>query len=157
MTTSFTTWTHWTNRAELSGLSYPGVYVLAIASRDISGTHFSWVPEIVYVGMTNAKGGLKARLGQFDNTIKGGEGHGGGERVRLKHSDYAALVPVLYVAVCSFPCDVTSEKAHDLRIMGEVAKHEYECFACFVEKFGKLPEFNDKRRAPKDKKRLPKR
>jgi hypothetical protein len=33
--------------------------------------------------------------------------------------------------------------------MGEVAKYEYECFALFAEKFGHLPEFNDKKRSPK--------
>jgi hypothetical protein len=33
--------------------------------------------------------------------------------------------------------------------MGNVVKQEYECFAVFVEKFGKLPEFNDKKRSPK--------
>jgi hypothetical protein len=33
--------------------------------------------------------------------------------------------------------------------MGEVARHEYECVAFFVEAFGKLPEFNDKKRSPK--------
>ena len=133
----------------MPNLSYPGVYALAIRSKDISGSSFSWLPEIVYIGMTNAKGGLKSRLGQFDNTIKGGDGHGGGHRVRFKHPDYATLTPTLYVAVCAFACDVTSENPHDLRIMGEVAQHEYECFALFAEEFGHLPEFNDKKRSPK--------
>ena len=33
--------------------------------------------------------------------------------------------------------------------MGEVAKLEYDCFAEYVEKFGNLPEFNDKSKSPK--------
>jgi len=28
--------------------------------------------------------------------------------------------------------------------MGEIAKFEYDCMAIYVEKFGHLPEFNDK-------------
>jgi len=149
MNTTFTVWFHWMDRAQLPGLSYPGVYALAISSTDISGSAFSWLPEIVYVGMTNAKGGLKSRLGQFDNTIKGGNGHGGGHRVRFKHPDYRTLIRTLYVAVNAFACDVRPETPRDLRIMGEVAQHEYECFALFAEKFGYLPEFNDKKRSPK--------
>ena len=33
--------------------------------------------------------------------------------------------------------------------MGRIAKHEYDCFAAFVEMFGRLPEFNDKKKSPK--------
>ncbi len=33
--------------------------------------------------------------------------------------------------------------------MGEVAKFEYICFAYFVEVFGELPEFNNKKESPK--------
>lgn len=149
MNKAFTEWARWTDRTDLAGLAYPGVYALAISSIDISGNAFSWVPEIVYIGMTNAKGGLKSRLSQFDNTIKGRDGHGGGRRVRFKHQDCATLTPTLYVSVRSFACDVTSEDPIDLRTMGEVTKHEYECFALFTEKFGCLPEFNDKKRSPK--------
>ena len=99
--------------------------------------------------MTNAKGGLRSRLQQFDNTIKGGDGHGGGHRVRFKHSDYRGLTSHLFVSVCPWECDVTVNDPENLRLMGEVAKHEYECFALFVEAFGNLPEFNDKRKSPK--------
>ncbi|NLX07719.1 MAG: hypothetical protein GXY33_21480 [Phycisphaerae bacterium] len=149
MARRFTGWMNWTNRGSLPGLSYPGVYVLAISSTDLAGACFSWRPEIVYIGMTNAKGGLKGRLGQFDNTIKGKDGHGGAQRVRVRHPDYARLVRRLYVAVDAFPCEVASENPGDLRIMGQVAQHEYECLAMFAERFSGLPEFNDKRRSPK--------
>ena len=33
--------------------------------------------------------------------------------------------------------------------MGDVAKHEYECFAVFAETFDRLPEFNDKKKSPR--------
>lgn len=149
MKRSFSAWVRWKDRTTLSGLSFPGVYVIAISASDISGTDFAWIPEIVYVGMTNAKGGLKSRLAQFDNAIKGGDQHGGAHRVRYKHPHYSNLAPRLYVSVKFFECDVISNKSSDLRIMGEVAQHEYECFARFVDRFGALPEFNDKKRSPK--------
>ena len=43
--------------------------------------YFDWIKEIIYIGMTNSKGGLKNRLQQFDNTIAGKTGHGGAQRV----------------------------------------------------------------------------
>ena len=149
MNKKFTKWARWAGRSDLSCLEYPGVYALTISSIDISETPFSWIPEIVYVGMTNAKSGLKSRLRQFDNTIKGKNGHGGGHRVRFKHPDYEKLTANMYVSVCPFFCDVTSEDPSDLRVMGEVTRYEYECFALYIEEFGSLPEFNDKKRSPK--------
>lgn len=149
MTPNFSTWALWKERADLDGLQLPGVYALAISDRDIAGAAFSWCEEIVYVGMSNAKGGLKSRLKQFDNTIRGKKGHGGGHRVRFKHPDYSRLVARLFVSVWTFECNVDLAHPSDLRTMGEVAMSEYECFARFAEKFGCLPEFNDKKRSPK--------
>jgi len=149
MMTSFSQWIKWTKRNDLLQLQYPGVYAIALSEKDISGTPFSWCSEIIYIGMTNAKGGLKSRLGQFENTIIGKEGHGGACRVRFKHQDYSKLVSTLYVSVCPRKCNVQSNAPMDLRIMGDVVKFEYECFAVFVEHFGKLPEFNDKKLSPK--------
>jgi hypothetical protein len=149
MTKAFSDWESWTNRVALADLAHPGVYALAISSAAISGTAFSWRPEVVYIGMTNSKGGLKSQIQQFDNTIKGGYGHGGAFRVLFKHADYATLKSKLYVSVCSWDCDVTLNDSANLRIMGEVAKHECVCFSLFVEKFGQLPQFNDKKRSPK--------
>lgn len=149
MNKTFSIWTRWSKRAGLANLNYPGVYALAISRTDLSGQPFSWKREIVYIGMTNAKGGLKSRLQQFDSTIKGGDGHGGGHRVRFKHQDYTKLSKHLYVSVCPQKCDVTSNTPSGLMVMGNVANHEYECLAFFVEAFGYLPEFNDKQRSPK--------
>ncbi|MFH0962726.1 MAG: hypothetical protein V2A58_01795 [Planctomycetota bacterium] len=153
MRRAFTHWAKWKERNTLDGLHCPGVYVLAKSKRDISATPFSWRKEIMYVGMTNAKGGLKSRLQQFENTIKGGGGHGGAERVRSKYRKYDELTRSLYVSVCPYECEVVSNRPRDLLIMGEVAKREYECLAVFREKFPRLPEFNDKKRSPK--KRVP--
>lgn len=145
----FSIWRLWLHRNEALGVEYPGVYALAYSTRNIAGKLFSWRKEIIYVGMTNAVSGLKGRLKQFDNTITGKTGHGGADRVRFKHRNYGKLVQNLYVAVVPFKCDVTSNEPGDLRKMGEVAKFEYLCFAHFAEKFGELPEFNNKKDSPK--------
>ena len=149
MGNSFSSWVKWSERNTLSGMNNPGVYALAYMKSDISGKKFMYRPEIIYFGMTNAKGGLKSRLNQFENTVKGGRGHGGGHRVRFKYSNYNKLAKNLYVSVWSFECNTGSNEPKDLRIMGDVAKQEYECFAKFIRKYGKLPEFNDKKRSPK--------
>lgn len=149
MSDAFTPWHSWSNRFDLPGLAWPGVYVIAISESDVSGEQFSWREDIAYIGMTNSTGGLRQRLGQFDQTIRGKEGHGGAVRFRYKHAGYDGLASSLYVAVLPFECNVRSSSADDLRVMGEVAAFEYECLARYVERYGRLPEFNDKKRSPK--------
>ena len=141
----FSVWQRWQDRDALENLKYPGVYAIAHSSNPIAGSPFSWRREVFYIGMTNAAAGLKGRLKQFDNTIAGKSGHGGADRVRYKHRDYGVLCQALYVSVAPLKCDVTSNTPTDLRIMGDVAQFEYLCFAHFVELFGKLPEFNNKK------------
>ncbi|MDH5586532.1 MAG: hypothetical protein OEZ05_07865 [Nitrospirota bacterium] len=145
----FTDWLSWRDRNNVVGIRYPGIYVCAITSSDISDTKFSWLTKIVYIGMTNAISGLKGRLKQFDNTILGKTGHGGADRVRFKHQNYEDLCRKLFVSVVPFECNVKSNHPGDLRIMGTVAKFEYNCFAHYVEVFGSLPEFNNKATSPK--------
>ncbi len=146
---NFSSWKPWRERESLEDIRYPGVYALAVSKTDLSGEAFDWIKEIVYFGMTNSGGGLKARLRQFDNTIVGKEGHGGGERVRYKYRDYNKLVDNLYVSISPVKCNPKSNESDDLLKMGEVAYLEYYCFAKYVRLFGHLPEFNDKRNAPK--------
>ena len=145
----FSPWQSWGRRRKLRGLELPGVYAIAYTGRDISGKRFEWRKEIIYVGMTNAVSGLKWRLNQFDNTIFGKRGHGGADRVRFKYPNYAKLVKKLYVSVAPFKCNVKSNHPTDLRKMGDVAKFEYMSFAHFVERFKKLPKFNNKKESPK--------
>lgn len=146
---TFTDWNKWENRNSLIGINYPGIYSIAISEENLSRQPFKLISNIKYFGMTNSIAGLKGRLKQFDNTISGKEGHGGAKRFLHKHRDYDKLVEHLFVSVCAFPCDVKSNSAEDLRIMGQVAKFEYDCFAEYVENFGRLPEFNDKKKSPK--------
>jgi len=145
----FSEWILWGNRNKLNDLQYPGVYAIAHSEVSLAGNIFSWVDEIIYIGMTNSISGLKGRLKQFDNTIIGKTGHGGADRVRYKYRDYDKFIEKLYVSVSPFECDVKSHRPSDLRIMGDVAKFEYLCSAHYVDIFGMFPEFNDKKRSPK--------
>ena len=148
MEKNFSPWFRWNGRSDYSGIEYPGIYVVAISRRNISGEPFSFRREIVYVGMTNAVAGLKGRLIQFNNTIAQKRlQHGGADRVLYKHQDYEALVKNLYVSLRHFRCFPANETATDLRTMGRVANAEYQCIARHVEedKRGRLPEFNRKK------------
>lgn len=145
----FSQWVHWGDRNGLKDLKYPGVYALAISEEWLSGKPFSWIEQIVYVGMSNSLAGLKGRLKQFDNTIRGKAGHGGAERFRRDYPNHGTLLPFLYVAVAPFECDVTSNFPAALIVMGNVARAEWMCWAEFVTRFGCLPKYNDKKKAPK--------
>lgn len=140
----FSGWTRWADRSDLENLKYPGVYAIAKSSKDLAGKPFTFRKEIIYFGVTNSKGGLRARLNQFDDTVsKKRISHGGAERVLFKYQIYDDLEPELFVAVSHTKCDVTSKQPKDLRLMGKVLQQEYLCFAEFAERFKKLPEFND--------------
>ncbi len=146
----FTPWVRWSARQDLKGLAFPGVYVLGHLARSLEGRSFSWLEETVYVGMTNSKGGLRARLQQFDDTIAGKRvSHGGADRVRYRHRRYSRFLATFYVSACAIPCDVKTSRLTDLLKMGEVAKLEHECFAAYARRFGRLPQFNDRARARK--------
>jgi hypothetical protein len=146
---NFSFWSSWRERNEISNLQYPGIYAILYSDELLSGNRFSWSKKIIYIGMTNSRGGLRSRLRQFDKTLQGEIKHGGADRVLYRHQVYNQLASLLYLSVLSVPCDIKSGKPNDLRIMGEVARLEYFCFAEYAERFGRLPEFNDKKRSPK--------
>ena len=140
----FSDWLSWSERRNIPERNCPGVYIAAFSERNLAGKPFTWRKEIIYIGMTNAVGGLIGRLAHFDDTISGKKlRHGGADRVRFKHRKYDILAPRLYVSVASFDCDVKSKLPDDLRTMGKVLEFEFLCFAEYAEKFGRLPEFND--------------
>ena len=146
----FSKWAKWDERDDLPNIACPGVYCIAICKTDISGSRFGWREEIVYVGMSNNKSnGVKSRLKQFDNTMRGHRGHGGAERFKFKHPNYDRLKPDLYVAIASCGRKLSENSPKDLEFMGEVVKHELVCFAKYYRRFKRLPEFNDKKRSPK--------
>jgi len=146
----FSVWKRWADREQLDKLAYPGVYVLAVSDAPLDGKLFSWRQDIVYVGMSNAVGGLAGRLRQFDLTISGTRNaHGGADRFRFKYRNYKRVIERLFVAVRAVTCDVRSNSPRDLRLMGKVAQLEFLCLARFVEAFDVMPQFNDKSRSPK--------
>jgi hypothetical protein len=150
----FSNWVTFDKRDVLRDVGFPGVYAIAISSKNIACTRFSWISEISYFGFTHARGGIRSRLNQFNNTLRdrSGGGHGGAERFRQKYRDGNRLAKKLYVAVCPFKCDVSTNKPKDLRVMGDVVRAEYLAFAKYATLFHRLPEFNDKERSPKQQK-----
>jgi hypothetical protein len=149
----FSVWSKFDNREHLPNIDLPGIYALAVNDQNMAGTAFEYCREIIYFGMTNARTGLRGRLNAFDNSLrdKKGGGHGGAQRVRFDYENGDELARKLYVAICVFECDVTSMERFDLETMGEVARAEYLAFAEYVERYGSLPKYNDKKRSPKRK------
>lgn len=148
MIDKFTNWIKWEDRNRLDGLKYPGIYCIAVSNKSL--TKFSFIPELEYIGMTNSKGGLKSRLMQFDSTIKKKRtNHGGADRFLYQYENYDEVKDNLYVATRSFKCNNKNPLPKDLRIMGEVTKCEYDCWAIYIENNGRYPKFNDIKTAPK--------
>lgn len=148
MINEFTNWLKWEDRNKLEGINYPGIYCIAVSRKSLNT--FSFIPELEYIGMTNSKGGLKSRLRQFDDTIKlKRTNHGGADRFLYQYENYEEVKDNIYVAICSFECDTKNPTPKDLRIMGEVAKCEYDCWAIYIENNGRYPKFNDMSNAPK--------
>lgn len=145
---NFSNWQQWSTRNKLGEiLRYPSVYVVRFnPEKSEENTPFDWTEDIIYVGMTNSIAGLKGRLGQFDGTMRTSRvTHGGADRVRLKYQDYNHFVRSAYVSVCHIACEVTSDRPEDLRLMGKVVELEYLALAKYAERFGRLPEFNNKK------------
>ncbi len=148
MLNKFTNWFKWVDRNSLEGIKYPGIYCIAVSSKSLNA--FDFIPELEYIGMTNSKGGLKSRLRQFDATIKKiRTHHGGADRFLYAYQNYDEVKSNIYVAIRPFECNIKNPLPKDLRIMGEVAKCEYDCWAIYIEKNGKYPKFNDMSNAPK--------
>lgn len=153
MRDTFTKWVKWNERNEIEGIKYPGIYCIAVSEKSLN--EFNFIPELEYIGMTNSKGGLKSRLNQFDDTIKKKRtNHGGADRFLYKYINYDEVKDNLYLAIRSFKCNTKSPSPTDLRIMGEVAKCEYDCWAIHIEINGRYPKFNDKSNTPKYSKLL---
>ncbi|MDV5862200.1 hypothetical protein QM298_15095 [Pseudomonas mendocina] len=148
----FSTWRKWSDKDKYEGIQYPGIYVIAISTSDISGQEFKYLDQIVYVGMTNSVAGLKGRLKQFDNTISQTHWqHGGADRLLYENQNYERLVKKLYVSTAHWECNPKNPKASDLLLMGEVAKAEYETLAkCLRHRpCRQIPKYNDKKNSPK--------
>jgi hypothetical protein len=128
----------------------PGVYLIAWSDKNLSEKE----PEnsdIFYVGMSNAKGGVKSRLLQFLNGINTGKGHSAGNRFftdyckgkAYKDSNHSKK---FYFVENTIVCNVNRKDrtADDLITMGEICLLEYSLLAHIKSKVGKEPELNKK-------------
>jgi len=129
----------------------PGIYVIALSDNKLSISNQSIIcNDVVYIGMTNSKFGLKQRLNQFNNVIIGKSGHGGADRFMFDHD--VNIVKNMYYKTLEFSLDNIDpgSKMYYL-IHGEVAKFEYIMFAQYITFQGELPKYN-KRTSPKKSK-----
>ncbi|MDE0540489.1 MAG: hypothetical protein OXH94_17380 [Rhodospirillales bacterium] len=129
-------------------LDSPGVYVLAYSGRDLDGRTVQ-ADEVFYVGMSRAVGGLRSRLKQFQSGIENGKSHSAAGRFFRDHSRSRGYTKLrsnkkLFAAALCIPCEVKKDRrtAKDLRLMGQVARLEYEVLAHIKELTGKEPELN---------------
>lgn len=144
----FTNWVKFEDKDKLEGVKFPGIYCIAISDFNLDLKPWNLNEDIKYIGMTNRS--LKNRLSAFSKSLLGESGHGGALRFEYKHK-YEDIKEKLYVAVQSFECNINSNSPKDLNIKGDVLKHEFTCFAKYVETYGRLPEFNDKKKSSKRK------
>ena len=104
-----TNWIPWNKRNTISKKNQPAIYYIAFSEVSIEGDDFSYIAEIVYIGMTISNNGLKGRLDQFEKAMGGLPGvHGGAERVRFKHQDVAEFFKKTYISACIF--ELSKEK-----------------------------------------------
>ena len=147
---SNTKWFKWSDRNQITNSNQAAVYFLAFSESDISGNGFTFIKEIIYIGMTISHNGLKGRLNQFESGMIGKNGiHGGAERVRFKHNNAELFLKNLYISARIFELSETRNTSNDWRIKGDCVGHEYKSFAEYMDKFDSLPEFNDQSKSKK--------
>lgn len=121
---------NWADRNSIPMIGKPGVYTIYLND------------EVIYIGMSVARGGLKSRLQQLDKSLRSKWGHSGGNKMVKELGDCREKLSVVVMTV---DCDPASNTPDDLRKMGHVAFLEYEAFAQYVETTGnKRPRFNSK-------------
>jgi hypothetical protein len=131
-------------------IEYPGVYMFAYAKENLAGKKVR-VKDVFYIGMSNSRGGVEQRIYQFTNSIDGGGGHSAGSRFLENYCNKKSYYELkrsksLYFTYVAIPCEVRKgiRKAHDLKLMGDVAKLEYCALAHVKEITGSEPELNKK-------------
>lgn len=129
-------------------LKFPGVYLLAYTESDIEGAPVS-ARDVFYVGMSNARSGVRGRLNQFRAGIEKNGLHSGAMRFfreygRNKPFSIAKSGKRFCFAALTLPCvsDKAAAKAEDLRAMGHVACLEYYAIAYVAAQTGRKPALN---------------
>jgi hypothetical protein len=141
----FGKWHSWGNRKNISGYTFPGVYMIAITSKNLSGERVNF-SDVSYIGMTNSQRGLQGRLSQFDRAIRGLRGHTGGNSINDKFGDYSGWPThrKLYVCARSLEFSTNNPTPDDYINMGKVTYLEYAAFSRFCNRHPNKskPEFN---------------
>lgn len=142
---SFSPWKHWAERKEIQNSEYPGIYLISISKKDLLGQYPEY-KDVVYIGMTNSKQGLRGRWNQFHNSISGKRGHSGGNTVFKELGYYQEWKESLYVSAMPIICNTVSPDENDLLKMGWVAYLEYEAFSQYYESENESnkPKYNKK-------------
>jgi hypothetical protein len=124
----------------------PGVYVISWSKIDLNNKCVT-CEEVYYIGMSNAKAGVRGRLKQFWNGITNGVGHSAGNRWKENNGKYNPKdKKKFYFSYILYKCIVNKKDRtpNDLRIMGNVTKLEYELMALYKENMDKEPKGNKK-------------
>lgn len=138
----FSPWYRWENREEYPLANCAGVYLIAISKKDLEGVVPSFA-DVVYIGITVAKKGLKGRWGQLDKCVRGLKGyHSGGKTIYKDKGNYEMWAERLYVSGMGIECDVSTPTPQDYHKMGWVAFLEYDGFAKFASEIGGHPKYN---------------
>jgi len=146
----FSAWTRWVDRGSLSDLSSPGVYAIAWSQKDLTSMPWTWCEEIIYFGVADHLG---KRLRQFDDTIsRKRTSHGGADRVLYKYQEYLKLTPNLYLAIAAIGTTLAKNLPDCWRRKGDARRLEYHCIAEYLERYERLPVFNNQN-SPKFSKR----
>jgi hypothetical protein len=139
----FSPWYTWDGRKNILQCDQPGIYLLAISYKNLTGSAVDW-SDVSYIGMTNSQQGLLGRWQQFHNSIRGKDGHSGGNTVFRALGHYDIWTKRLFVAAMPVQCKVAKPTDDDLTKMGWVAYLEYEAFAecCRHSQKRCKPEYN---------------
>jgi hypothetical protein len=141
----FSDWYPWDDRKSIKNSKYPGIYMIAISDKDLSGEQPQY-EEVSYIGMTNSHKGLQGRWYQFYQSVRGKSGHSGGNTVYKELGHYDTWPETLFVCALPVICNPVSPVENDLIEMGKVAFLEYDAFAAFFKAIPDLkkPRFNKK-------------
>jgi hypothetical protein len=129
-------------------LRFPGVYLLAYSKRDLAQKPVE-ERDVLYVGMSNAQGGVRVRLKQFRDGIEKNDLHSGARRFYREYQSNRPWSKLkgaksLFYAAISIEC--VSEKSKltpaDLRKLGHVCCLEYYVIARVREKAQRMPPLN---------------
>lgn len=140
----FTPWVRFDDRKNLPNTQYPGIYAFAISENSLAGREFGLSEKIVLLGVTFKKAGIKGRLEQFNNSIRGKSGIGdkAARRMRREYKDGEELAKRLYVSICHIKCDVTALSREDIGTIYEGARAAYLALEEFHKRYNRHPKYN---------------